>query len=95
MNHARWYRVTRPDSHFSLWEGDILRYDPTTSPEIQLFRALPPNHGYLLGLVEDGALTSCDADLPAHRLLSSPRPPASPEPRPPAQIPQPGLRVVR
>lgn len=55
-----YYRAVEDFPHLGLWEGDIVRYDPTGPNEITVARHLPPNHGALLNAVESGFLTQID-----------------------------------
>ncbi len=63
-----WYRAEAMFPHLGLWPGDLVRYEPESPTPIELYRLLPPNHGALLGAIEDGALKPCGASLPAVRL---------------------------
>lgn len=84
-----WYRAVADYPQFGVWRGDLLRYDPTRSPELTVVRRLPPNHGGLLLAIEEGVFTPCDAEAGPVSLASR----RVPHGRPPRQSPLPG-RVV-
>lgn len=81
MHYPIFFRVTQPVEVLGLWPGDVVRYDPTSSRTLELFRRLPPNHGALAGAVADGQLTPIDGDLlvnQLHRELPVEVPPRTP-----------------
>lgn len=82
MAYPIYYRVEVDWPHQHLFAGDLLRYDPTSSPEVVVFRRPHPNHGAILGAIEDGTLTPVAPDptvVPLYSLRRSP-PPTGPRP---------------
>ena len=57
-----WFTAAALHPLFGLWVGDVVRYNPLTSPSIVVVRYLPPNHGALLDAIERGVLTPVVAD---------------------------------
>lgn len=78
--YPRWFRAEREFPLFAVLPGDLVRYNPTASPEITVIRRLPPNHGGLLLGIEEGVFTELVAD-PSVTSLASARVPPCPPPR--------------
>ena len=87
--YPHWYRATADVPHFGVWRGDLIRYNPTATPEMTVVRRLPPNHGGLLLAIEEGWVTRL-ADDPSVSSLAAAREPRGDSPPP---TPAPG-RVV-
>jgi len=89
--YPHWYRASAAYPLFGVWPGDLLRYDPTATPELTVVRRLPPNHGGLLLAVEEGAVSRIVADAGVSSLAGA----RARHGGPPPQSPPPGRVVGR